>query len=113
VSVEAHFALGRIEKAGDHVEQRRLARTVRSDDRCDGVAADRKRDALVRPQAAEAHADVVDGELHRLHTLCRAIVRLRAHRLRSRVASPTRPRGSSVSSTMTRPPSTSPYAFVI
>ena len=47
----------RLQRAGDHVEQRGLAGAVRADDRKDGASRHRETHLIDRDQAAEALAD--------------------------------------------------------
>jgi hypothetical protein len=57
-------AVGRAVEAGDDVEQRRLARAVRPDDRQDLARAGGEADAVERAQPAEGDADALRGQQH-------------------------------------------------
>ena len=59
---EADVAAGRRLFAKDHSDQRRLAGAVRPDEPADDAVRNGERDAVERDDAAEAYADVLDGE---------------------------------------------------
>jgi hypothetical protein len=60
VTVEAHAALGRLVDPRHDVEQRGLARAVRSDQGADLAAVDGEGQPVERDHAAEPHTDVLD-----------------------------------------------------
>ena len=59
VAGKEHAPGGRAHRAGQHVEERALARAVRPDDAGDALAAERQADAGHRHDAAEAGAEVL------------------------------------------------------
>ncbi len=70
LALERDLARGRLEHAGELVEERRLAGPVRADERHDGAPRDGEVHVAVRDQAAEPHRDLVGledgiGDLHR------------------------------------------------
>ena len=73
LALERHLAAGRLHERGDQLEDRRLARAVRADDRQDLVRLDVERDLVDRGEAAVALGEVLDLEDRR-------------HRLSSRAA---------------------------
>src|SRR5262249_22720361 len=75
-AVDEHVAARRLHEAADHVEQRGLAGTVRSDDAANLALLDREVDAVQRAHTTECDAEIADGE-HR-----RAAPTTSAHRCR-------------------------------
>ena len=68
-AVEDHLARGRLQLAGQQIEERRLARAVRADDGVAVALLHLQADVFDRAQAAEVFAQVLDAEqrLSRVH----------------------------------------------
>src|SRR5262245_55276393 len=64
-AVEPYFAASGLHEAADHVEQRRLAGAVGSDDAADLTAVDREIDPVERANAAESNREIADLEYRR------------------------------------------------
>ncbi len=62
VAGKGESPLGRLVKAGDAIEDSRLARAVRADERGNVSPSDRKAEGVHRDEAAEPHCEVFDGE---------------------------------------------------
>ena len=84
LALEQHAAGGRLEAAGDDLDQRRLAGAVVAEQRHDLALADREADALQRFDGAEVLGDVVEHQQRFAH----AAIPLPVSRSRPRSRSP-------------------------
>ena len=80
----ADRARARVDEAADHVEQRRFAGAVRSDDADDLAVADRHRHIVEGQQTAEADADLIDHEERRVGLLSLPVFGWRSRGLEDR-----------------------------